>query len=144
MRMTQSLARQGAVGFGVLLLTISLSGCVQTANPLVPVEGKIVFSDGTPLPTGTRLLFNPIDGKSGTASGVTASDGSFTLKHVKGSKGAEVGKYSVSLLAPEDDKAGDFFKVVARDYAEGAVLNAEITAGMGALDFKVQKAGKKR
>jgi hypothetical protein len=107
-------------------------------NPVVPVAGTIAFADGSPLPAGTRVVFNPTDGGVGTASGTTAADGSFEVEHVTGRTGAEVGKYQVALLAPEDG-AGNFWKLVPKEYADGQVLSAEVKEGMAPLTLKVAK-----
>ena len=58
------------------------------------------------------------------------------MTHVTGSSGAEEGKYTVQLLPPEAN-GSEFLKVVPRDYREGAMLFAEVKAGMQPLDFKV-------
>ncbi len=89
-------------------------------------------------------MFNPSEGVSKTASGVTAEDGSFTLTHASGKTGAEEGKYGVQLLAPEGDN-GEFFKLVPASYNESSQLFAEVKSGMTPLEFSIPKAtGKKR
>lgn len=113
-----------------------------TKHPVVPAQGKITFTDGKTLPKGTRVVLNPSEGGSGTASGATEDDGTFKLTHVTGREGAEVGKYTVVLLAPEGDSSGDFFKLVPKDYYDGGQLTAEIKAGMQPLAFTVPRAKK--
>ncbi len=114
-------------------------GCAKaTKYKLVPVEGKILFADGKPLPAGTRLIFNPGEGGMGTASGVTDADGAFQLTHVSGAAGAEAGKYTVALSAPEGQQ-NTFFKIVPKDYYEGGALFAEVKEGMSSLQLKVAK-----
>jgi hypothetical protein len=117
-----------------------LPGCTTTEKPIVKVEGKVKLSDGTPPPAGTKLLFNPTEGRVGTASATTDADGSFTLTHVTGSTGAEVGKYTVQLTPPEAT-AKEFYKLVPKDTAEGS-LYAEIKEGMGPLELTVRKKKK--
>jgi hypothetical protein len=122
---------------GLFVCFLALPGCgASTQNPIVPVAGKIAFANGKKLPPGTRLLFNPVEGRVGTAVGATADDGSFQMTHVTGGTGAEVGKYTVQLLPPEAN-ANEFLKVVPRDYREGGMLFAEVKAGMQPLEFKV-------
>ena len=128
------------VGIGLVGLLLASPGCgSSTQNPIVPVAGKIAFVNGQKLPTGTRLLFNPVEGRVGTAVGATADDGSFQMTHVTGSSGAEEGKYTVQLLPPEAN-AGDFLKVVPRDYREGAMLFVEVKTGMQPLELIVPAA----
>jgi hypothetical protein len=130
---------------GVVALAFGLAGCgEQPAKPITPVAGKVRFADGTPVPRGTRVVFNPGEGASRVATGETAEDGSYQLTHASGQAGAEEGKYSVQLLAPEGD-AGEFFKLVPREYNDGSKLTAEVTAGVGAVDFTVARAsGRKK
>ena len=84
-------------------LTAAALGCGGgPKNPVVPVAGTIAFADGSPLPAGTRVVFNPTDGGVGTASGTTAADGSFDLSSGLG-------------LSYRDDIVS--FDVAALDYA---------------------------
>ena len=127
------------LGAGLVALLAAVSaGCGGTRNPIVPVEGTILFSDGEPLPAGTRLIFNPGEGGVGTAKGVTDQDGSFKVTHVSRARGAEVGKYTILLAAPEDEPEA-FFKAVPPEYYEGGNLNAEVKEDMPPLDLKVKK-----
>jgi hypothetical protein len=130
-----SLRGIAAITLGALFLP--LLGCgAGTKNPIVPVEGKIALADGKKLPTGTRVLLNPTEGRVGTAVGATAEDGSFQVQHVSGSMGAEEGKYMVKLLPPELGSA-EFEKAVPKKYQEEPFTVAEIKPGMPPLDFKV-------
>jgi hypothetical protein len=114
----------------LFVLALFVIGCSsKTEKPVVAVEGKITFEDGSPLPIGTRVVFNPSEGKVGTSTGITDASGSFKLVHVSGSSGAEVGKYNIMLLAPEDGNTAAFYKQVPRDYYEGGVLTTEIKQG---------------
>lgn len=114
-----------------------LCGCgSSTKNTVVPVTGKIALANGKKLPAGTRLLFNPVEGRVGTAVGATAEDGSFQATHVSGATGAEEGKYTVKLLPPESGSA-EFSKLVPKLCQEEAFAVAEVKAGMTPLDFKV-------
>jgi hypothetical protein len=105
----------------------ALIGCGETNKPVVQVEGKIKLADGKPPPAGTKLLFNPTEGRTGTASATTAADGSFKLTHVSGTSGAEVGKYTV-LLSPPTPEDKEFYKLIPKDVAEGGLF-AEIKEG---------------
>lgn len=122
------------------LLAAALPGCgSKIKHKVVPVEGRIRFADGTALPAGTILLFNPSEGGSGTAMATTDEDGSFKLTHATGRDGAEVGKYSVLLRAPQGGEA-QFYRLVARDYFDGGALAADVEEGMPPLDFQVAAA----
>ena len=113
------------------------AGCSDTDKPVVKVEGKIRLSDGKPPPAGTKLMLNPTEGRTGTASAVTESDGSFKLTHVNGSTGAEIGKYTVQVIPPKEAEK-DFYKQVSKDNAEGSLV-AEIKEGMGPLELTLAK-----
>lgn len=132
----------GLAAAAVFAAACLATGCGGSKNPIVPVEGKIGFDDGTPLPTGSRLVLNPSEGGTQSASGATDPSGGFKLKHATGTTGAEVGKYTVSLLPPEGD-GGDFLKKVPKEYADGSSLVAEVKEGMAPLTLKVPRAKKK-
>jgi hypothetical protein len=131
--------------FAFLLLgLILLCGCSgDVKKPVVPVEGKLKLSDGKPLPAGTLLLFEPTEGRTGTASATTEADGSFKLTHVSGSTGAETGKYTVKLTPPRGQEK-EFYALVTKENAEGSLF-AEVREGMPPLELSVTKAtpGKK-
>jgi hypothetical protein len=118
------------------VLTALAAGCGGPKNKIVPVEGKILFGDGKPLPAGTRLIFNPGQGGTGTATGITEADGSFKVTHVSGRRGAEVGTYAILLAAPEGERES-FVKIVPEKYREGGVLSMEVKEGMPPLELRV-------
>jgi hypothetical protein len=123
----------------VAALAVLAAGCNgETKYPAVPVTGKLTFADGKPLPKGTKLLFNPSEGGMGTASAVTDADGSFTATHVNGTTGAEVGKYTVVLRAPDGEDAR-FYKLIPKDYYDAGAFAVEVAEGMPPLDLKVKK-----
>ncbi|MCI0703952.1 MAG: hypothetical protein L0241_23075 [Planctomycetia bacterium] len=121
----------------LLALLALIGGCTQASKPIVKVEGKIKFNDGKPLPAGTKLMFNPTEGRTGTATATTEADGSFKLTHVSGSSGAEVGKYTIQVLPPTEAEK-EFYKQVSKDKAEGSLF-AEIKEGMGPLELTLSK-----
>lgn len=125
-------------GLAAALLVVATLGCSSPKNKVVAVEGKILFSDGKPLPAGIRLLFDPGEGGTGTAEGVTDENGSFKVTHVTGAKGAEVGKYSVLLQAPKGNE-GNFYKIVPKEYYDGGALAVEVKEGMPPLNLKVKR-----
>jgi hypothetical protein len=122
----------------VLTLAVLTAGCGDAGRyKIVPVSGKIAYADGRTLPPGTGLRFDPAEGGMRTASGVTGGDGSFTIQHASGTAGAEVGKYTVVLIAPKD-RPVEFFRSVPRDYYEGSgAFFVEVKEGMPPLELKV-------
>jgi hypothetical protein len=120
-----------------LAFTLALSGCGGgTQNTIIPVTGKIALASGKKLPVGTRLVFEPVEGRVGTALAAVSEDGSFQATHVTGATGAEVGKYTVKLLPPEAGSP-EFSKLVPKQCQEEAFAFAEVKAGMAPLDFNV-------
>ena len=121
--------------WSVLIVAGGLTGCSGgTKNEIVPVQGSVAFADGSKLPAGTQLLFNPSEGGVGAAVGTTTEDGSFEVVHPSGSKGAEVGKYTVQLRAPEGQDA-DFYKSVKQEFydpggADGRGKERDESAGI--------------
>jgi hypothetical protein len=127
---------------GFALMAAAVIGCAGgESKPLVSVSGTIAFADGRPLPTGTRLMFNPGDGRTESAIAVTGPDGAFEAVRVSGGKGVSEGKYVVLLRAPEGDQ-GNFFKIIPSEYYSDGVLIAEVKDGMSPLALRV--ATKKR
>jgi hypothetical protein len=121
------------------LLVAAAAGCGGPKKKVVPVEGRIVFADGQPLPPGTRLIFNPVEGGAAAATAVTAADGSFKVTHISGAGGTEPGRYTVLLAAPEGDP-GNFFRIVPPAYYDGGSLHVEAKEGMAPLHLKVARA----
>ena len=119
---------------------LNLAGCGDPRQAkIVPVDGKISFADGKPLPKGTRLIFNPAEGNMGTATGETDESGMFKVVHNSGRNGAGVGKYTVQIMAPEGQGA-EFYKVVSRAYFDnGGLLAVEVKEGMESLKLAVKK-----
>lgn len=136
MRSTPRPLRQGVLFF---ILAVAAAGCGAPARyKVVPVEGKLLFNSGTPLPTGTRLRLDPAEGGMQTASATVDASGSFKLTHASGRSGAELGKYTV-LLIPPMKSPEEFNRTVPAAYSQGSGnLVAEIKEGMGPLELKVQ------
>jgi hypothetical protein len=87
--------------FGVLVLGVALvaSGCGQKFPRTAIVRGKVTYK-GKPVPNGT-VNFIPAAGKD--ASGEIQSDGSYTLTSYRPGDGAIPGKYSVVIVAMQDN-----------------------------------------
>lgn len=132
------------LALAVPLMAVCMLGCGKTKFKVVPVEGKLVFADGTPLPAGTSIRLDPVAGEAGTATGTIDATGAFKLTHVSGRTGAEVGKYTVVLIPPKEGTA-EFQKLVPKDYYEGSgALVADIQEGMKPLELQVPKIGTRR
>jgi hypothetical protein len=68
-----------------LMLSGAVAGCTKEPPPLVPVQGKVQNSDGTPV--ADRILsFAPLDNenRNSTPQAVVGKDGTFHLKCVPG------------------------------------------------------------
>lgn len=125
------------LAMALVTCTLALSGCGRAVEkPIVPVAGKIALANGKKLPVGTRLVFEPFEGRVGAAVGTIADDGSFQATHVTGAAGAEEGKYTVKLLPPEAG-ASEYSKLVPKQLQEEPFASAEVKAGMQPLEFKV-------
>ncbi|MDR1925663.1 MAG: carboxypeptidase-like regulatory domain-containing protein [Planctomycetaceae bacterium] len=80
----------------VILFTLLISGCTGNTRPKVVTAGGTVTQNGKPL-ADVRLEFRkPATGASAFAD--TDANGKFTLTYSLGEKGAEPGKYLVSIF----------------------------------------------
>jgi hypothetical protein len=126
----------------LLACCLVITGCGKSYPPLVSLSGKLTFTDGKPLPSGTRLYFHPVNGKTGAATAVTQDSGEFQVRHESGGHGLPAGKYTIQLAAPESDRTV-FFKVVPKDYYDGVGLfSVDVKEGVPALQFKVKQMTK--
>ncbi|MDR1492260.1 MAG: hypothetical protein LBT05_06030 [Planctomycetaceae bacterium] len=72
----------------LLLLLLSMIGCGD-----VKVEGKVTFSDGTPLSTG-KIIF---EDATHTFTAKIREDGTFRLGKLKDGEGIPAGRYKVGV-----------------------------------------------
>jgi hypothetical protein len=128
-----------------MLIAFFVSGCgkMDVRFPIVSAQGKLTFEDGNPLPVGTRVQLNPTEGKVGLSSAMTDAEGSFTLQHVSGRPGAEIGMYTV-VLQPPLEGDGTFEKMVPREYYGEGAFAVEVKEGMAPIELKVKKLAAKR
>src|SRR5262245_48882406 len=99
MTATRPLSRPTAVA-AVLVLAFAAAGC--GGKRLYPVEGTVVYEDGTPatnLAKGTVSL-ESVEDKS-NAAGEIRADGTFRIKTPLGADGAYTGTYRVLVMPPE-------------------------------------------
>jgi hypothetical protein len=86
----------------VVLLLIGVAGC--GGRRLYPVQGKVVFQDGTPL-TGGLVVFEAVDPAAKVcASGPIRDDGTFRLGTDKEGDGAVAGRHRVLVVPPVPPK----------------------------------------
>src|SRR5438445_7464967 len=78
------------------LFSALLSGC---GNGVYPVEGKVVWKDGSPAKEleGSHVVFDLPEQKTG-ARGIIQADGSFHLTTHKPNDGALPGDYKVLII----------------------------------------------
>src|SRR5882672_7325832 len=77
-----------------LLMLIALTGCGDTH----PVSGKITYKDGTPMPGGGQITFNPADASTKTSSlGKILEDGTFRMGTHSDTDGVPLGTYKVAI-----------------------------------------------
>ena len=101
-----------------------IAGCGGGGPPTYPVTGEVVYTDGTPLGCGGRLIFaTPNEASPLTGKGYIDSDGKFTLTlfnrgqgFVEGS-GLEAGEYLVAVQPNVPDDRGtmsvpEYFKAM--------------------------------
>jgi hypothetical protein len=78
-----------------LILCLLAAGC-GTAPPVrAPIEGRVVFLNGQPLPAGT-IRFVPLDGGATPAVFTDISDGQYRLE---ADKGPGLGKHRIEITA---------------------------------------------
>jgi hypothetical protein len=85
------------------LAVLGLSGCGLSGPKLVPVQGKVTLTDGTPIAYG-HVILHPDVSKGNTSKEIcqgTIQDGSYTIM-TGARKGAPVGAYKVSIEAAKD------------------------------------------
>jgi hypothetical protein len=94
---------RGWLGLGLIAM---LAGCGRSKAPdLVPVEGQVVYADGSPA-AGLHLVFTPQAGAAVPLEATSQVDGTFVPQTLGGKKGAVPGKYRVSFEpAPGADRA---------------------------------------
>lgn len=80
----------------VIFVVTLIVGCGEARVPMYPVSGKVVFSDGSPVRTGTVEL-ESIDQQT-TASGTIQNDGTFVLGTYESSDGAAAGQHRAIVV----------------------------------------------
>ena len=85
----------------VAAVGVAVGGCGAKTPPTYPVEGKVVFADGSPL-SGGLVEFEsvPAEGMPVNARGIIQSDGSFRLTTYAEGDGALAGKHRAIVVGP--------------------------------------------
>jgi hypothetical protein len=93
----------------VFAVGAGLAGC-SSERPTYPVEGKVVYPDGTPL-DDCQIEFDLITSEPKeriNARGMTAPDGTFQLSTFRKDDGAVAGEHRVIVIPPGVDNADRF------------------------------------
>jgi hypothetical protein len=80
----------------VLLLGVLIGGCGGGAR-MAAVNGQVTYK-GKPVPNA-NVSFTPVEGVGRAATGVTDSNGRYSLGTYLATDGAPVGKYRVHIIA---------------------------------------------
>jgi hypothetical protein len=113
------------------LFAASLGCGANTGSPdKVIVSGTVTF-DAAPVTNG-QILFFPIEGTKGAASGASLVDGTFT---VTGKGGVPYGKHRVEIRAAKPGPGGVDAQYIPRQYNDASTLTAEVTPETEKLDF---------
>ncbi|HXG12998.1 MAG TPA: hypothetical protein VNK04_24790 [Gemmataceae bacterium] len=87
-----------------LLTALTLAGMVGCGSSKYPVEGKVVWSDGTPARelAGGMVVFESTETPR-SARGEIKEDGSFRMVTERPNDGVAPGSYRVLVIQPEPD-----------------------------------------
>jgi hypothetical protein len=114
---------------------------------IVPVSGKVTLN-GKPV-DGIRLVFTPIPNDANTnpgpwSSGVSNSEGEYTLATRYKKKGASVGKHTVTFVYDDADFLAGFQQqlAAAREYDGSKAEIDEIKKAIA--DFKARQQGRSK
>jgi hypothetical protein len=89
-------ARMVLLSAGLLAPLAPLAGCRDDGRlPTYKVTGKVVFTDGTPLPGGWIIFESPEHGRG--ARGVVEKDGTYVLGTYEQADGAVAGRQLVAI-----------------------------------------------
>jgi hypothetical protein len=127
------------------LLLSSTSGCGAAKYP---VEGKVVWMDGTPAKelAGGMVVFESTEAPK-AARGVIQEDGSFRLTTERPDDGAAPGPYRVLVIQPEPDDSIRPRPPLAMDMRFGAFETSGLTytvqPGKNEPVFKVERFRRK-
>jgi hypothetical protein len=131
-----------------LVLTVPALGCGSGHPPAYPVQGRLEYTDGTPVPGRASVAFHAeVDGKEYRAGGRVLPDGTFRLTTFGKEDGAVAGQHRVTISpipGGDEDKGGP---TVAAQY--DAIEKSGLTAtveprGENAVVLRVSKPDTRR
>jgi hypothetical protein len=96
-----------SVCWAPLLFSLScVAGCGDS-RATFPVRGQVVYSDGSSLPAGGRVVFESVElDPPLSATGFFETDGNFELTKFKGGDGVVAGDYKVAVVCNLPDDRG--------------------------------------
>ena len=136
----------------LLILAFCLSGCGGGPIPTYPVNGKVLFEDGTSPQFGTVEFLN--DEHQLNARGEIAKDGTFTVSTFQDEDGAVEGTHRIAIiqLTMSPDTAqysylinhdhGDVVNPRFHDFRTSGLIR-EISPGQNQLTLTVSKKAEK-
>ncbi len=119
---------------------IAAGGCSGSDLPeLAPVSGVVTLDDA-PYPNA-HVMFTPAQGRP--AEAVTDSNGKYELYYLPGTKGAEPGKYTVSITtqyqAPENPgNEPPFVEPLPAHYNVSSTLSETVSPGKNEINFPLK------
>jgi hypothetical protein len=134
-----------------LFVCCLLAGCGSSGEPYTPirVSGKVVYDDGSPIPTpGMQLIFDPeappLDAKTFPRKGVAdvGADGTFSQATTfKPGDGLIPGKHRVTIFAPEGSgpQGGKAKLKIPKECSDGATTPLLVDTAVLPLEIKVPK-----
>lgn len=124
------------------LLIVVVAGCGSAGLKTYPVEGRIIYTDGSPVKGGTVNFVaesdNAADGKSMSnyARGAIEADGSFQLITNRELKGAVAGVHRVAIDEPP--VAGSDYDVMQAERKKPAVLPKYASYDTSGLEVTIE------
>ncbi len=111
----------------------TLVGCSDTRLIPHPVEGKLVYADGSPVPGRANVTFHiEVDGKEYVGMGRVKPDGTFTLSTFAPNDGALAGTHWVTVSPIPGGEESPTTPTIAQKYAaqETSGLTATVERGL--------------
>ena len=131
---------------GVLLVLITVwltagAGCRSRGadQPELATVSGVVTLDGEPL-SGVLVTFAPEQGRASSA--LTDAKGAYELMYLRETKGAKIGKHTVSIRTPPvddaDPEAPAVKERVPAKYNTETTLSREVSPGANTFDFELE------
>jgi hypothetical protein len=138
--------RRGWAGLTAAVVTAVLSGC--GSQTICPVEGQVVWKDGTPAKEleGSLISFD-LPEKQTNATGIVQADGTFRLTTKVQDDGALAGEYTVVIIerrktagGPDPSALAPGLMDVKYSDASKSDLRATVKAGKNEITLTVERA----